>query len=209
MDATTRVLEQRFATYILLRIYQTPNMTKKEAVDEAGGSISAKYNTLSQLVDEGLVKVSDEKYMHNLKLVSCTELGEKVAEKLWEIHELLPYKECEASEYRRSTVYQNPVDGIDGDVHVLLVGPRVIDHGGSFECEGLALERAPADGVELPTLRLQELDLLLYRIHVRAGSGVPVVRYYRVARQADGRQGYGYGDNGQSVRRFHAGLMPL
>ena len=107
MDATTMVLEKRFATFILLNIYKNPNVSKKIAVDEAGGSMNAKYNTLTALIDSGLVKVSDDTYLHNLHLVSCTELGEKVAEKLWEIHELLPYKECEASEYRRSTVHQH------------------------------------------------------------------------------------------------------
>ena len=95
-----RVFDQRFASYILLRIYSRPGISKKEAVDENGGSISAKYDTLRSLIDAGLVEVQGENSMFETKTVTLTDLGRNVAERLWEIHEMMPHFECDSREYK-------------------------------------------------------------------------------------------------------------
>jgi len=100
MDATMLILQQRFAMFILLRIYENPGIYKKEAVDEDAGAMGAKYETLAQLIEAGLVYEDDKKYVHNKKPLFLTDKGTEVAKRLQEIHEILPYSECESREYR-------------------------------------------------------------------------------------------------------------
>jgi hypothetical protein len=100
MDATMLILQQRFAMYILLRVYEKPGIYKKEAVDEDAGAMGAKYETLAKLIDAGLIVEDEKKYVHNKKPLFLTETGLKVAEHLKSIHEILPSSECTSREYK-------------------------------------------------------------------------------------------------------------
>ena len=102
MDGTMRILEQRFALFILLRVYHNPGISKKEAVDEEGGSHMPKYNTLDKLIDKGLIRVDEATLKYNIKKLYLTDLGMEVATRLDEIHDILPYEECLAKEYKRA-----------------------------------------------------------------------------------------------------------
>lgn len=100
MDATTLIIEQRFATFILLNVYRNPGMMKKEAVKEDEGSMKVKYQTLKKLIDYGLIREDEQKYKHNAKPLFCTDLGNTVAENLDRIYKALPYRECTPDEYK-------------------------------------------------------------------------------------------------------------
>ena len=100
MDSTTLILEKRFATFILLKVYRNPGILKKDAIEESEGSMRVKYQTLQQLIDEGLIRVDGGTYKHNAKPLFCTELGEKVGKHLDAIYNLLPRRECPSSEYK-------------------------------------------------------------------------------------------------------------
>ena len=100
MDATTLIIEQRFATFILLRIYRNPGIMKKEAVDEDDGSMKVKYQTLKKLIAYGLVREDTQTYKHNMKPLFCTDLGNTVCEHLEAIYKALPYRECNPDEYK-------------------------------------------------------------------------------------------------------------
>lgn len=100
MDATTLIIEQRFATFILLNVYRNPGILKKDAVREDEGSMRVKYQTLGKLIDYGLIREDDQKYKHNAKPLFCTEMGEKVGKHLEAIHDVLPARECTPEEYK-------------------------------------------------------------------------------------------------------------
>ena len=100
MDATTLIIEQRFATFILYKVYKNPGILKKDAIEEDKGSMRVKYQTLRKLIEYGLIREDDQKYKHNAKPLFCTELGEKVGEHIAAIHDVLPAKECSADEYK-------------------------------------------------------------------------------------------------------------
>ncbi len=100
MDATTLILEQRFATFIILNVYRNPGILKKDAVKEDEGSMRVKYETLKKLIDYGLIREDSQKYKHNAKPLFCTDLGNKVGEHLAAIHEVLPVRECSPEEYK-------------------------------------------------------------------------------------------------------------
>lgn len=100
MDATTLIIEQRFATFILYKVYKNPGILKKDAVEEEAGSMRVKYATLKKLIDAGLIREDTQTYKHNAKPLFCTELGEKVGEHIAAIHDMLPSKECDPDEYK-------------------------------------------------------------------------------------------------------------
>lgn len=104
MDATTLIIEQRFATFILLNVYRNPGILKKMAVDEDGGSMRVKYQTLNKLIAYGLIREDEQKYKHNAKPLFCTDMGNIVGENLERIHQALPYKECSSEEYKRPVI---------------------------------------------------------------------------------------------------------
>ena len=106
MDATTLILEQRFATFILLRVYRNPGILKKDAIDVDGGSIRVKYETLMTLIRFGLIKEDGTTYKYHKEPVYCTEMGDKVCEHLEKIYEILPYKECSSEDWKsKSPLY--------------------------------------------------------------------------------------------------------
>ena len=94
------ILQKRFAIWILLRIMDNPGGSKKEIIEEEKGSHMAKYDTLKELVDAGLVRVDDDGYVYGPKPLYLTELGEKVTMELKKIHEMLPHYECTSKEYK-------------------------------------------------------------------------------------------------------------
>ena len=100
MDATTLIIEQRFATFILLNVYRNPGILKKMAVDEDGGSMRVKYQTLNKLIDYGLIREDEQKYKHNAKPLFCTDMGNIVGENLERIYQALPHRECNPDEYK-------------------------------------------------------------------------------------------------------------
>ena len=100
MDSTMLILEQRFATFILLRVYEKPGIMKTEALDEEGGSMNAKYQTLKKLINYGLIREDEKTYKHNVRPLFCTELGAEVCEHLKAIHDMLPKTECSSAEYK-------------------------------------------------------------------------------------------------------------
>ena len=100
MDATLLILEQRFATFILLNVYRNPGIIKCEAIDFDGGAGRAKYITLEKLINAGLIKEDERTFKHNKKLLYCTEMGNKVCELLEKAHSILPPKECSSDDYR-------------------------------------------------------------------------------------------------------------
>lgn len=100
MDATTLIIEQRFATFILLKVYRNPGILKKDAIEEEDGSMRVKYQTLKKLIDYGLIREDEQKYKHNAKPLFCTDLGNTVGEHLEAIYKALPPKECSSDEYK-------------------------------------------------------------------------------------------------------------
>ncbi len=100
MDATTLIIEQRFATFILLNVYRNPGILKKDAILEDEGSMKVKYTTLRKLIEYGLIREDEQKYKHNAKPLFCTDLGNVVGENLDRIYKALPYKECSPDEYK-------------------------------------------------------------------------------------------------------------
>ena len=100
MDATTLILEQRFATFILLKVYRNPGILKKDAIEEEDGSMRVKYQTLGKLIKEGLIREDTQTYKHNAKPLFCTDLGNIVGEHLDAIYQALPQKECRPEEYK-------------------------------------------------------------------------------------------------------------
>lgn len=95
-----RSLSKVFATFILYKVYKNPGILKKDAIEEGQGSMKVKYNTLRKLIECGLIREDTQTYKHNAKPLFCTDLGEKVAEHIAAIHDMLPYKECEPDEYK-------------------------------------------------------------------------------------------------------------
>ena len=100
MDATTLIIEQRFATFILLNVYRNPGIMKKVAIEEDAGSMKVKYQTLRKLIDYGLIREDNQKYKHNAKPLFCTDLGNIVGEHIEAIHDALPKRECSPDEYK-------------------------------------------------------------------------------------------------------------
>ena len=107
MDATLLILEQRFATFILLNVYKNPGIIKQKAIDFDNGAGRAKYSTLEKLIRAQLIREDEGKYQYNLKCLYCTEIGKKVCVKLLEIYDILPKIECECYEYKGNSQIWN------------------------------------------------------------------------------------------------------
>jgi len=57
MDSTTRILERRFATVLILRVMENPGCLKKDVVRMEPESTRVKGQTLDELIDYGIVCV--------------------------------------------------------------------------------------------------------------------------------------------------------
>ena len=99
MDGTMRVFESRFSIYLMILIYKNPGKTKTWLAKYDDFNYKSKYARLDELEAAGLIEIDDDKRMSNTKLVYPTELGKKVGKKLWDIHELIGFKECEMDDY--------------------------------------------------------------------------------------------------------------
>ena len=99
MDATTLILEQRFATYILLKVYRNPGILKKDAIDWESGSLRVKYETLTILIDYGLIREDLTGYKYHKSPLYCTPTGEIVGEHLEKIYSVLKTMECTSEEW--------------------------------------------------------------------------------------------------------------
>ncbi|MEM3580933.1 MAG: winged helix DNA-binding protein [Candidatus Bathyarchaeia archaeon] len=82
-------LEQTGSIRILLFLSKKGATTLTEIKDNVNCSLSAIYNALRKLKDAGLIQEELEKEFPRRRLVSLTDKGRKVAEKLEEIERIL------------------------------------------------------------------------------------------------------------------------
>ena len=59
----------------------------------------SKYSRLKEFEEAGLIEIDKEKRIHQTKYVRLTKEGEEVARRLSEIHDILPYDECDGEDY--------------------------------------------------------------------------------------------------------------
>jgi len=82
-------LEQTAACRILVYLYKEGDFAVSEIIRKVGSSQQAIYNALRKLRDAGLIQEELEETFPRRRLISLTEKGRKVAEKLEEIEEEL------------------------------------------------------------------------------------------------------------------------
>ena len=95
-----KILQERFAMWLLIRIYQNDGMFKRDAVAESEGSHMAKYETLQKLIDAGLVIIDDAPRKNKKIFLHLSDDGKEIARRLSEIHDILPYVEIDPKDYR-------------------------------------------------------------------------------------------------------------
>lgn len=82
-------LEQTGSIRIMLLLNNKGGLTLTDIKDNVSCSLSAVYNALRKLKDAGLIEEEFEEDFPRRRLISLTEKGKKVAEKLEEIEEEL------------------------------------------------------------------------------------------------------------------------
>ena len=99
MDGTMRILEKRFAQYLLIRICQQPGQTKTYYATLDPKNVMTKNDRMKELEQAGLIRVDQTDRINNKKLVYPTDRGMKVGKILVELHDALEYIECREEEY--------------------------------------------------------------------------------------------------------------
>lgn len=99
MDATYRVLERRYAIYLLNLIYEYPGRSKMFYKCYDSGFKSTKNQRLLELEEAGFIRSDNSPRNHGSVLLFCTESGEKLAETFKAIRKSLPETVCLPEEY--------------------------------------------------------------------------------------------------------------
>ena len=94
-----RILEKKFAAYLLVIIYNNEGMSKSAIANMDKGNLFSKYARLDEMESAGIIRIDSDKRFHNTKLVYLTDTGKEIARRLNEIHDMLPPSECTGEEY--------------------------------------------------------------------------------------------------------------
>ncbi|MBC7113208.1 MAG: winged helix-turn-helix transcriptional regulator [Candidatus Methanomethyliales bacterium] len=83
------MLEQKSACRVLVYLLENDSSTISDILNKGDFSQTSLYNALRKLKDADLIQEELEKEFPRRRLISLTEKGKKVAEKLEEIEKLL------------------------------------------------------------------------------------------------------------------------
>lgn len=83
------LLEQKSACRVLVYLLENDSSTISDILNKGDFSQTSLYNALRKLKDADLIQEELEKEFPRRRLISLTEKGKKVAEKLEEIEKLL------------------------------------------------------------------------------------------------------------------------